>query len=209
MMGPEVINFTFAYDREGRLVEADRGDFWLYFCNDEYSYDSDGKLTCHKVYWGEGNIPYHQYNYEYDESGMLIKEEYLHPNIESDEMEVISTCYYSYIHDEDGRVIERQQHNGAEDVYVRRYLYDSAGRVQSVCDICISESICNPQGNADLNREEGEVTSYCYGYAPFVVQELGENIMLQLQDSVGEPILRLEWESAHGTLMQMDFWLAQ
>ena len=64
------MDFSFAYDPNGRLLEADRGDFWLYFGNDEYVYNSKGRLACHKYYWGGEDIPYQQYSYEYDKNNM-------------------------------------------------------------------------------------------------------------------------------------------
>ena len=45
------ITMTFTYDSEGRLLTADRDDFWLYFGNDAYEYTPQGMPRQHLFYW--------------------------------------------------------------------------------------------------------------------------------------------------------------
>ena len=197
-------NFSFSYDKDGRLLVADRDDYWLYFGNDEYVYNNSGQLISHKHYWGGGSIPYYQLDYEYDEQGILIGETHLDFNYGDDALEISSVYSYSYIFDSHGRVIEKQQHiawtdsdgdgitkygryRSSEYVTVTRYLYDSLGRVQTVYSAYIPKSLCNPQGNPDL--EWDDQTYYNYDYAPLVlVQSANGDSSVQIQDSAGKII---------------------
>ena len=122
----------------------------------------------------------------------MVGETYLKPNNEDTIMEPSIEYSYLNIYDANGRVMERQSdttwlgHSDSENVTVTRYSYDSKGRVQSVRSAEIPKTLCNPQGNPDLDWDDP--TYYHYDYAPLVLIQSGDRYTIELQDSVGQTI---------------------
>jgi len=203
-MGEE-ITMTFQYDGEGRILYADREDFWVYFGNDAYEYDSQGRLIRHEYYWGGGALPYRQSEYTYDASGRRASLTTLYPDANDENMEISTIYDYVYLLDEEGRVKESHQlirHTTAvytmqteygkypanENVVVTQYTYDSEDRVLTMQSVDLPLSLYDPQGH-DLAPDAGSTVTYYYDYAPFIIYSYGDDgATVCLTDSAGTEI---------------------
>lgn len=202
---PDTANFSYTYDKGGCLLKANRGLVrGKYGDTDEYVYNNSEQLISHKYYWGGGNIPYRQSDYEYDKQGNLISEICLNPNFDGSALETSLIYSYTYVYDDYGQVVEKQcyvdwidsdfdmvteygEYLYSEYVAVTRYSYDSMGRVQSVCSADVPKTLCNPYGNPDL--EWDDQTFYNYDYAPLVLEQSSNGkFVVQIRDSVGKII---------------------
>lgn len=195
----EEVNCRYSYDSSGRLIQADRDDWWLEFSNERFDYDIDGKLLSYKKYWGgEGfDIPYSQVDYQYDAKGSLIKEIHYSQDstvsIEKDR-EYSVTCEY----DKQNNLIEKRSelswmqpstsvtkhtingHDIWDCNYIEEYTYNSDALVTKEHTFYFFED--------DETTSAGDVTTYQYDTKPFVLirdQSDDSQMRIAINDAVG------------------------
>lgn len=119
----EQITCRYTYDAEGRLIKADRDDWWLDFSNEEYEYDNNGRLVCYKKYWGSSE-PTTVVTYSYDLMGRLMQA------MESDQDGIVFTSTFE--HNSKGQVVEENKlYKPDNRSWTYTYTYDDQGRVTS------------------------------------------------------------------------------
>lgn len=119
----EQITCRYTYDAEGRLIKADRDDWWLDFSNEEYEYDKNGRLVCYKKYWGSSE-PTTVVTYSYDLMGRLMQA------MESDQDGIAFTSTFE--HNSKGQVVEENKlYKPDNRSWTYTYTYDDQGRVTS------------------------------------------------------------------------------
>ncbi len=191
MEGSMSTTLTYTYDSLGRLTDVDCGNFWLYFTNAEFRYDSAGNLSRRASHWGGGENSWQQ-AYEYDDRNNLILVRELYENGDSN-----TIGSYTYVYDPQGRVLERhaQEDSISPDtrvetpygtyprsdcVGVTQYSYDSAGRLSQEYAIYLPREKYQPQGNPVPESESTGVVSYHYDYPQFLLVQ-GEGPYYHLQ----------------------------
>ena len=198
------LDFAFRYDSEGRLLSSDHDEFWLFYGDDEYIYNADGQLTGYRFYWGGEPFPHYEYTYEYNSNGHLIRKSEFYPNYDTNTLELMTVYSFSYVYDNQGRIVERHRHVEwidsdynyttqygsypySEYAEVTRYTYDAQGRVKSEQTAPIPESMLDLFDNPDLKGYTECL--YYHDYRILNVCILGnESTILSIKDVMGHDI---------------------
>ena len=161
--------YTYTYDDSGRLLEANSGDSSDYLGNDEYVYNDLGQLISYRYYWGGSELPYHQYDYEYDSQGRVTSESFKMLSYgEVHEQFLTSVSKFKY--DANGNIVEKAgTYVDGGDTETTTYTYDSEGRLLS------EQNSYNPN-------------NYSYEYAPFVLATSYDTCSLLINDIMGHEI---------------------
>ena len=185
---------TYTYDSQGRLTGVDCGDYWLYFANEKYFYNSSGRLARRENLWG-GEEPYWYREYEYDSAGNLSR------IWESYGDEVYSVGRYSYVYDDQGRILERHIHeDGSDEVGVEYRRYDSAGRLEMECVTYIPKDQYNTQGNPGVEWDDRDANYYYYDYAPFLLVWYGDCSNVTARDAAAASAT--PFREVHGNVIE-------
>lgn len=192
------IDCTYTYDASGRLIEADRDDFWYNFGNEAYFYNDYEQLMTYKYFWGEFDLPYYQYDYEYNSDGECIFETEYHYSVSTGMLEKTSVSEFTYKYDNQGRIIEKNkqytwidsdyniitscgEYWATEYDYITKYTYDSKGRMASEQQLYVIGD----------SSSEKNLKTYCYDYWPFVavtVDDYDISTVLEINDIMGNRV---------------------
>lgn len=209
------ITLTYTYDEAGRLIATDCQNCWLYFGNNFYEYDEQGRLTSHKYYWGSNEIPYAQSDYEYDSQGNVIKETNYIPDYNSNTMMMLDEYAYTYIFNDQGRISEQHKHISWIDddfdmtteygkypyskyVEVLIFSYGSDGGVVSVQELMLPDGVYQPEGHSGWAENDGETLKYFDNYPIFEESGYGGVCSrLFINDVMGHEIWGIYIGNAH------------
>ncbi len=184
---------TFTYNEWGALTYADREEAGKGYLvdDDEYYYDGE-KLHCCicSTSFSDGDKPYERWVYNRDAEGYPGTALYYNGYDDSGMMKEDAAYTYSYVLDDQGRIVELQRHDAWLDdgqehfVWVYLFRYDEQGRLVEEVSFKMPERDCDPNGNPMPAEVHGHIT---YDYSsPLLVKrhaDYGPN-STELKDSI-------------------------
>lgn len=130
--------YTYEYDSYGNITKKEDYSKGMFYVREArfdttYTYDENGKILKELIreeqfstWITDGNGVYEEgYNYIYNESGQLIKKDYIYISVAEDEF-----CGYKYEYDEHGNCIKEIKYfsDGAEEINFEQ-IYDSNNKL--------------------------------------------------------------------------------